>query len=100
MYLYQEVGGPIILGEGTLPHGRFILKSYKNGTVVSLFSVDNHKQIMGATEVTSLQKKDNSFYTDLDELLVEIKKLFVKHGGVDPVPLFGIFDHSFDNSFN
>lgn len=77
MYFYKEALNNIFhVGNDILPAGRYILRIHQNETAVSIESADTHGQTMGSTEIIYLQKEDDSYYTDLAELLVATKDFF------------------------
>jgi len=77
MYFYKEALNNIFhVGNDILPAGRYILRIYDNGLKVAIESSDTHESTMSPTEIVYLQKEDDSYYTDLAELLVATKDFF------------------------
>lgn len=97
MYFYENSDNLFIVGNHILPFGRFLLKISENDTYVSVYSVLNRACVFQSTLITNIQKEDNSFYVDLNDLLFNIKDFFNK--STAPV-LLGTFDDTFDNTFN
>ena len=77
MYFYKEpINNIFYIDKDVLPAGRYILRIYSNDNVVAVESADTHELTMSPIEVTSLQKEDDSYYTDLAELLLATKDFF------------------------
>lgn len=75
-YFYENSDGLFIVGSSIAPPTRYSLQSYVNNTIISLKEVETGNILLGPIEVTNIQKEDDSYYTDLEELLTEVKKFF------------------------
>lgn len=81
MYLYQDTNNLFHVGSDILPAGKYILQLFSSDTIVSIITADTERLIMDPILITDLQKEDDSFYVDLDELLTAIGSLFAGGGG-------------------
>ncbi len=75
MYFYKDaVHNLFHVGNDILPTGKYLLKIY--GDDVSIESASRYKIYMFPVAITDLQKEDDSFYTDLDDLLNGVQDFF------------------------
>jgi len=76
MYFYENSEGLFQVGEHIVSPGNHAMRVYNNKTVVALEGVDTGNLLLDPIEIVYLQKEDDSYYVDFDELLLAIKGFF------------------------
>jgi len=76
MYFYKDSDDLFHVDDDLFSPGNHVLKVYNNETVVSLEEVETGKIVFGPIEIIHIQKENDSYYSDLSELLSEIKNFF------------------------